>query len=223
MKAKISEIFESIQGEGLYQGQKQIFVRFYGCNLNCSYCDTRLNYYQEKTVEEVSDDVFYYRKTRCVSLTGGEPLLQIDFLQNLTKRLKSEGKALYLETNGTLCQNLRKVISDIDIVAMDFKLPSSTSLRGFWQEHENFLKICLKNNKEIFIKIVIGENSKFNDIIKTIGILKKFGCRPPVVLQPQSPFEDFLGEKLESFARLFKRNSLDVRIIAQIHKKLGIP
>ena len=84
-KAKISDIFKSIQGEGLYQGEEQLFVRLYGCNLQCKYCDTRLDYYEEKTVDELISllDSDAFSGVQSVALTGGEPLLQPEFIKVL--------------------------------------------------------------------------------------------------------------------------------------------
>jgi organic radical activating enzyme len=126
MKAKISEIFKSIQGEGVYQGTEQVFVRFFGCNVHCSFCDTRLNNYSEKTVEEVLKDILLLGECGAVSLTGGEPLIYADFIKILAAGLKASGKTIYLETNGILHENLKEVIDLTDVIAMDFKLPSST-------------------------------------------------------------------------------------------------
>ncbi len=57
MKAKISEIFSSIQGEGLYLGKRHIFVRFFGCNMRCAYCDTMPSIYEELSIDEVTNEI----------------------------------------------------------------------------------------------------------------------------------------------------------------------
>jgi organic radical activating enzyme len=220
MKAKISEIFKSIQGEGLYQGKEQVFVRFYGCNLNCSFCDTKLDFYEEKTVEEVMRDVLGYSNYHSISLTGGEPLLQINFLGDLCHKLKVKCKTIYLETNGTLPDNLWKVIDYIDIIAMDFKLPSSTKQAQHWSEHREFLKIA--SAKEVFIKAVIGKDAEEDDILKSIWLIKEANPSLHLVLQPQNPYEEELSAKLTYFQKICLDKGLKASIIPQLHKKTGV-
>ncbi|MCK9614143.1 MAG: 7-carboxy-7-deazaguanine synthase QueE [Candidatus Omnitrophica bacterium] len=220
MKAKISEIFKSIQGEGLHQGTEQIFVRFFGCNMHCSFCDTRLNDYSEKTVEEALKDILSLGVCSFVSLTGGEPLMHADFVKTLASRLKGEGKTVYLETNGIMYENLKEIIGFTDIIAMDFKLPSSTNLISFWHEHENFLKIA--SAKEVFVKAVIGKDTQVDDIFESIRIIKRVNPDVPFVLQPQNPFEEALREKLIFFSDICQKEHIDVRTMCQLHKILGV-
>ena len=85
VRAQIAEIFKSIQGEGIYAGRKQVFIRFYGCNLGCRYCDTQPLTFTEMDLEEVLSTISVFKNYHSISLTGGEPLQQIDFLQVLLK------------------------------------------------------------------------------------------------------------------------------------------
>src|SRR5574344_1039856 len=113
--AKINEIFSSLQGEGLFVGTKQLFIRFCGCNLNCNYCDT--------TEVEVENFDFSLQELKCyivhfnlatlhsISLTGGEPLLWCDFLSEFLPLCDNK---IYLETNSTLPKNLDKIRDFID-------------------------------------------------------------------------------------------------------------
>ena len=82
IKGRISDVFESIQGEGPYVGERQIFVRLFGCNLNCKFCDTKLERFDEYTAPELLDRILEFRGNyHSISFTGGEPLLQKDFLK----------------------------------------------------------------------------------------------------------------------------------------------
>lgn len=220
MEGKVAEVFKSIQGEGIYQGVKQVFVRFFGCNLKCGFCDTKLDCYREKTALELIDEIESFGSCHSLSITGGEPLLQADFLKGLLKDLKKRGQKVYLETNGTLPENLEKIIDYVDIVAMDFKLPSSTGIDSFWDEHKDFLTIA--NAKKGFVKTVINTTTMVQDIYKTIEIIKDAAKKTTLVLQPQSPFEIMVRAKLEGFKQLCREEGLEVKVIPQIHKRLGL-
>ena len=96
---KINEIFASIQGEGCHTGVPSIFIRFSGCNLKCSFCDTRHNDGEWLSDEEIVDRVKSLKASQIV-LTGGEPGLFID--AGFIRLLKREtGLKIAIETNGT--------------------------------------------------------------------------------------------------------------------------
>ena len=221
MKARISEIFNSIQGEGIYQGSQQIFVRFWGCNLECSYCDTKPITYTDMTVDQVLGRVSSLtRKIKTISLTGGEPLLQAEFLRSLCRRCKSIGLRIYLETNGTLAGELLKVIDDVDIVALDFKLSSSTGLRDWWREHSRFLELA--SRKKSFVKMIITPSTVPEDLLCGVRIIREVNPDIFLVLQPQSSFEDCLWPKLTELKALALECIPNVRIVPQLHKYLGV-
>ena len=99
-KFRVNEIFSSIQGEGLRAGVPTIFIRFYGCNLNCSYCDTHMDSFTQMTEKEILDKVDYLSSTTNatsrsiyhVCITGGEPLTQNrDNLEDLIYKLYCDG------------------------------------------------------------------------------------------------------------------------------------
>ena len=100
MMRRINEIFYSLQGEGANTGVPAVFVRFSGCNLRCSFCDTQ---HQDGTMmsdEEIIAEVNLYPEARIVVLTGGEPSLFID--EAFISKLKTAtGKTISIETNGT--------------------------------------------------------------------------------------------------------------------------
>ena len=95
---KVNEIFYVLQGEGFHTGTPATFVRFSGCNLRCSFCDTRHEDGVFLTADEILQEVTK-NPARTVILTGGEPSLQID--ENLVSALHKAGKYLCIETNGT--------------------------------------------------------------------------------------------------------------------------
>ncbi|GCB35265.1 7-carboxy-7-deazaguanine synthase QueE [Bacteroides faecalis] len=95
---KINEIFYSLQGEGYHTGTPAVFIRFSGCNLKCSFCDTQHEEGIMLTDEKIIEEVRKYPATMVV-LTGGEPSLWID--NGFIDRLHEAGKYVCIETNGT--------------------------------------------------------------------------------------------------------------------------
>ena len=120
---RISEIFRSIQGEGLSQGLITTFIRLAGCNLACSWCDTP--YAREGGKEVPLGDVFQaveFSSCSRVCITGGEPLLQGEELGALVQKLDEAGYEVEIETNGTIDFSPSSRIASI---CMDVKCPSS--------------------------------------------------------------------------------------------------
>jgi len=219
-KVLIKEIFESIQGEGPYVGVNQLFIRFSKCNLNCKYCDTDFTSgLSEYTKDSLLNEVNKHPNVHSLSLTGGEPLLESSFLKEF---LKLTNKKIYLETNGTLYQNLCEIIDYTDIISMDIKLPSCSNNNILWDKHKNFLDIAVNHSKEIFCKVVFDENITNNEIIKTIDLVKSNNIL--IVLQPKMNGE-ILNIKPEfirnTFYRFNERYS-NIRLIPQVHKFINI-
>lgn len=227
MKAPVSEIYASVQGEGPYTGQPQIFVRLAGCPLRCHYCDTPdslvANGHPRMTVDEIRREIARLRESiDTVSITGGEPLIHAGFLKELTGTLKKDGFKIYLETAGIHAEGLKKVVKNCDVISMDIKLPSATG-RPSWREHEKFLKV---GRGKTFVKIVVEKHSNAEEISKAVEILEKEKQPPLLVLQPATPIpplveapspELLAGAYKEASARLPK-----VLVMPQQHKIWGV-
>lgn len=97
---KIKEIFQSVQGEGSYTGCPVVFVRFAGCPVGCSWCDTNYKEGKDMTAEEVSIEVQKLATSGIVVITGGEPTAQLPALRELTKLLHIRGYEVHIETSG---------------------------------------------------------------------------------------------------------------------------
>ncbi len=95
---KINEIFYSIQGEGHFSTFPAIFIRFSGCNLRCSFCDTKHDTGYEISEDDIINQIKKYPCSHVV-LTGGEPTLQIT--DSLIERLNENKYFIQIETNGT--------------------------------------------------------------------------------------------------------------------------
>jgi len=222
MKAKIAEVFESVQGEGIYLGERQIFVRFFNCNLSCSYCDTKLDRFMEYEPRELFEEIKLYRnKYHSVSFTGGEPLLYKDFLKEVLALTSKHGHKHYLETNGTLFFELEEIIDRIDIVAMDLKFPSSSGMGNLWQMHRRFLKVAVK--KEVFLKAIICQSTQEEDLLEALGLIREVSPSSVLVLQPNS-YENqmVLNEKLSRFKEMANQQRVTACVIPQIHKMVGL-
>ena len=232
-------MFASIQGEGLYCGQGQTFVRFAGCNLRCAYCDTPAAREPKPArcrVEKVAasgafehlsnslavDQIVSFCRDhgpRAVALTGGEPLLQADFLASLMRRLRQDGFRTYLETNGTLHEALPAVVGCADVVAMDVKLPSATGQSERWDAHARFLETS--SGTEAFVKTVVTHDTPEAEIIRCADMIAEVDERVPLVIQPVSG-PGVPGDLLMSLQQVASDRLADVRVIPQCHKLLGL-
>jgi len=227
MKAEISEIFESIQGEGILVGVRQIFVRFARCNLACTYCDTAKNseicrdYISNRTLRnpisaEYVSNVIESAKVHSISFTGGEPLLYADFIRKVEKT-----KPFYLETNMTLPDEAKKVKDIVDFVAGDFKVREALPNQNYEEIVERTVKCfkILRNSRRrlTFCKIVLPNDFDFDEVVSNAESVKEFvEC---FVLQP------VFGQKnIKILLDLQKRlmDIKDTRIIPQVHKYLGV-
>ena len=132
MKANLAnnilEIFSSIQGEGPFTGVKQIFVRFYDCNLNCKYCDVvRKTPPKEFSVDKllsIIKQLDYERgKHHSISLTGGEPLLQRRFLFELLRECKLREINTVVDTSGFAAwDTFNHIRTNVDLFLYDLKM-----------------------------------------------------------------------------------------------------
>jgi organic radical activating enzyme len=227
LKANISEIFESIQGEGILIGVRQLFVRFAECNLNCIYCDTPKNsdfcmdYISNvKLTNPVSLEhvlrVLRSVKVHSVSWTGGEPLLYAEFIRSVEKV-----QPFYLETNMTLPEKAKIVRDVVDYVAGDFKVSSALPSFDYDEIFERTVKCfkILRNTRRrlTFCKFVLPEKFDEEEIVESANAVKDYvKC---FVLQPV-----FGRENVKALMNLQRRlmDIGDVRIVPQVHKYLGV-
>jgi len=232
LKAPISEIFFSYQGEGIYVGQPQIFIRFAGCNLRCGYCDTvqsqMLSEHQEYLgVNEIVKAAAKIARANnlfgrgvpppTISITGGEPLLYPGFLSALLAELMKNKFNVYLETNGTLPDAFSAVKDWVNTVAMDIKLPSDCG-GAFWKDHLKFLKIA---KDRAFIKIVLTEHTTTGEIAKALKLVASVSSCIPFVLQPCTQVSKCLPpapSEVFKWAALARKKLHSVHVLPQMHK-----
>lgn len=164
------EIFETVEGEGTRAGFPTVFVRLFGCNLRCTWCDTKYSYPPAEaenvmTIAEIISKVQTYR-SRHICLTGGEPLLYgekslalIDALSEL-----EQVDDLHIETNGAidLALFVERVASPKVRYIMDFKLPDSGEMEQMIMS--NFA--LLREQDEL--KFVIGSEHDFRTAVEVL-------------------------------------------------------
>lgn len=219
METSIKEIFASIQGEGPYIGYKQLFIRFCGCNLNCNYCDTEFGVSDSKkySADELANIVKENSDCHSVSLTGGEPLLNVKFLKEFLPKCELP---IYLETNGTLYKELAEIIDFVTYVSADIKLPSCTGLKPLWEEHDKFFNIASK--QILFAKVVFGKEVTDEEIKHACELCSKYDIE--LVLQPKmngvipDVKSDFMEKVLDKALKYYKK----VRLIPQVHKFIDV-
>lgn len=218
-KARIKEVFASIQGEGPFVGYKQLFIRFCGCNLNCQYCDTEFSMFgsKEYTVQELLETVQQNTDCHSVSITGGEPLLNTGFLKEFLPQCPIP---VYLETNATLAGELGEIIDYIDYISADIKLQSCTGGNDLYNEHDRFFDVAV--HKDLFAKIVFDSNITEEEISQCCKLGAKYNIE--LVLQPKMGVNglDVEQELIENTLNKFLKKYKKVRLIPQIHKFLNV-
>ena len=249
-RAFLFEIFPSVQGEGPWIGERHIFVRFTGCDLRCCYCDTPASLHAgtdgpnpkfckirtatgTTEFEEVPNPVSIADLTNycarfiipgpsrpTISLTGGEPLLQASFLAAWLPTVRDTFR-IYLETNGIHAAAMRELRDLVDVVSMDFKLPSATRLKPYWEEHKQFLSEAM--GKTLYVKTVVTHDTTIADVITAAKLIAGTGRRIPFVLQPASGRYAPASAMLLDFQNAALALVEDVRVIPQAHKILNVP
>lgn len=243
--AEIMEVFSSVQGEGLLVGERQLFVRFYGCNRSCQYCDTGASkgpvrdcliektpghrdftahpnpVSAEKFIRIIRDANKLRHLHQSLALTGGEPLLHAGFLSDVLPAISREIPVL-LETNGILFQELERIIPWVETVSMDVKLASATGESADWASHRLFL--CLAKTKKLYIKAVLTPRVTDEEIHLLTDLIEKADSGIPLILQPVHGTltdPDWTCRLLE-IQGLCRERLRTVRIIPQVHKMMNI-
>ena len=248
---RLVEIFSSIQGEGILVGHRQVFVRTYGCNLRCTYCDspetlkesgtpaccrveTRPGSWEFRTIDSLvpmsvlTEIVQGYltEPHHSISITGGEPLLHSSFFLQWLPIIKRSGMKVFLETNGMLPQHLKKLLPFLDYVSMDFKAPSSTGLSAelTFERHREFLEIAKGAN--VYAKFVVTSKSTDEELKSALAIIADVDSAIPLILQPVTPFGHELNpvspSRMIELHVLASRTLKEVRVIPQTHKMMKL-
>jgi 7-carboxy-7-deazaguanine synthase len=204
---KINEIFESIQGEGQMTGYPCVFIRLYGCNFNCRWCDTLYSRepskdFKEMTVGQVIEEVKKF-KSKYICITGGEPLFQKKEVKKLVDKLIKLGYFCEINTNGSLAIWKQRGLR----WAVDSKMPSSGMFGRFYYENLKYLG----SGDDI---IMVVKNKKDYSVASSeIKEIRKRNRKVKMVLSPC--WGDINKREL---VRWLLEDGLDARIGLQIHK-----
>ena len=209
MALVVNEIFYSIQGESSYSGCPCVFVRLTGCNLRCTYCDTKYAYADGQPLE-IPEILVRVKAHRCplVEVTGGEPLIQEE-TPALISRLLQEGFTVLMETNGSI------EISRVDprcVRVVDIKCPSSGQMDcNDWENLDR-----LSNRDEL--KFVIGHRDDYQYARQVLGTM-----RHPIGAGRVnfSPVFGVLDSRI--LAEWILADHLEVRLNLQLHKIIWDP
>lgn len=246
--AFVDEVFLSVQGEGIWVGERQVFVRFSGCALDCAYCDSqRARRLTDRLLLKSEDVEGHYvdnpvaqtdlthivanlapaSAIHSVAVTGGEPLLQDAFLATWLPDLRGMGYRVYLETAGTLPERLARVIHAVDFCSMDIKLPSATGLRAYWQEHRAFLICCREAGVPTMAKAVVSSTTTSEEVRETARMIAETWDAVTLVLQPVTPMHRVASRPDPKAVLALQAEGLrwlrSVRVIPQTHRLVGMP
>lgn len=235
-KVQLSEIFTSIEGEGIFFGTKTLFIRMAGCHLKCHWCDTGYalpmnsgNSYSLNDVKNMIREKLT-KNTYKINFTGGEPLIQYDIVKDLARFIKEEiGLRTYIESSCYDFNRFNEVLPYFDICKIEFKMKDSNVVK---KEHYNnllknemeCLKMAIKNNKITFIKIVVSNYTnveEFSELIYDIFGTINAESLAGFIIQPTTKINEPTVESLLKFYDLVYPKYNDVRIIPQLHKVIG--
>lgn len=213
----VSEIFASIDGEGLFSGCLASFIRLCGCNLRCRYCDTKYAFNtREGRLTDLETIINHVKEIgyKHVTLTGGEPLLYEES-KDLVLGLLKEGFILNIETNGSIevdyFTNLKNVT-----VTMDYKTPASG------EESKMLVGNISKLREQDVLKFVLSE--KDFDRVESVLLDTRPKCQ--VYLSPifgqckNTALVDFL-KRLGKYSHL--GDMTNYRVQVQLHKYIWPP
>ena len=235
IRAKLSEIFTSIEGEGILFGTKTMFVRLAGCPLKCYWCDTPYALPMDSGIDYPIDEAKELISKRLqpntykVNFTGGEPLVQYQVVIELAKFVRQKGLRIYLESACYDAVRFAKVLPYVDLCKVEFKLRDSKVVNE--NQYYNLLKNeldCLKQSvrscKTTYIKVVVTNSSNLNEFKEIVHEVFRMAKPPELagfIIQPSytvdEPTLDVLFGFYDAVYPLFDQ----VRVVPQLHKIMG--
>ncbi len=213
---QVAETFVSINGEGKKAGRLAIFIRLKGCNLNCSYCDTkwaneRKTPYELMTAAQIADKI-KESGVLLVTLTGGEPLLDENIGELIGSILMLPQVELEIETNGSVPIRMFRERDARLTMTMDYKLPSSHMEESMCLENMEYLKPW------DVVKFVIGSEE---DLTRAKEIIDRFSLCERAIVYFSPVFGAIEPERIVEYMK--EEHLTKVRFQIQIHKVIWDP
>jgi 7-carboxy-7-deazaguanine synthase len=204
---RISEIFYSVQGEGILAGVPSVFIRTSGCNLRCSWCDTPYTSWkpegEDLTLDEVIERASAFPAARHIVITGGEPMIAPGVVE-LSERLRARGLHITFETAGTVFASVA-----CDLMSISPKLANSTPDGVFHDRHEQ-LRIQpeilqrLTREYDYQLKFVVAQPQDLAELQVIVSQLNAPADK--VILMPEGISSDTLSERGAWIAELCKEH-----------------
>jgi 7-carboxy-7-deazaguanine synthase len=204
---RISEIFYSVQGEGILAGVPSVFIRSSGCNLRCSWCDTPYTSWhpegEEMTVDAIAERVASFSAARHAVITGGEPMIANGVVE-LSEKLRARGMHITVETAGTVFSPVA-----CDLMSISPKLANSTPEGVFHDRHEQLrlqpdVLRRLTQDYDYQLKFVVANESDLAELQQIAALVNA----PPekIILMPEGTSADVLSERGLWIAELCKQH-----------------
>jgi len=212
----INAIYMATEGEGIYVGTPQVFVRFQGCSIGCLNCDSKDTWEFAKkptaNLQTVLAEIAKFPLQR-VSITGGDPLHPIHALAvtELTHALKKKGYWVNLEASGTRIDDT--LFDILDFISFDYKTPST----GVVTNVDLIERLAQHYPQKFQVKSVVADDVDFNYVLAAYNKIqhKQFTwCLTPVY----NTGEEFPQERFIKIIELNQQNGAYFRVIGQQHK-----
>ena len=225
----INSIYRATEGEGVFLGRPQIFVRYQGCHVGCLNCDSKDTWEFDKqtatTLEEIIRKVFiegHDGMIKNVSITGGDPLhpTHVPQVLSLCQKLKSEGYYVNIEAAGT--RVVEDIFNIVDYISFDFKTPST----GVRTPIANIRKMINLFPHKFQLKAVIADERDFLatlDVFKELAVTEKKLDFPWVLTPCYNTEEAFPMNRFTDVLRWNEENGGFFRVIGQQHKWIWGP
>ena len=220
---RISEVFNSFQGEGIFTGYPSIFIRTAGCNLKCDWCDTKYSWGagKEMSSAQILEQVEKYPYSEHVVITGGEPLLQRAEVADLVVKIGLT-KKITIETNGTLAPLADNYSREVTLYSVSPKLQSAKQNLTWLPVVSHYVETYPDNLQLKFVVVTDEDYEELKVALNSIKSHTKYLV--PLILQPNG-MSNTLAEYAKAYGDLAMKvvndpffTAFNVRVMMQNHR-----